>query len=58
MQNVFIETPLERIFLETDDSSDNIEQVYIKAAELKQLSIQELKSRIEDNILNVLKLNL
>ncbi|MDY3363729.1 TatD family hydrolase [Riemerella anatipestifer] len=58
LQNVFIETPLERIFLETDDSSDNIEQVYMKAAELKQLSIQELKSRIENNILNALKLNL
>ncbi|AQY22164.1 TatD family hydrolase [Riemerella anatipestifer] len=58
LQNVFIETPLERIFLETDASPDEIEQVYIKAAKLKQISVQELKNRIEDNILNILKLNL
>ncbi|MEJ8605511.1 TatD family hydrolase [Riemerella anatipestifer] len=58
LQNVFTETPLERIFLETDASPDEIEQVYIKAAKLKQISVQELKNRIEDNILNILKLNL
>jgi TatD DNase family protein len=40
---------LERIFLETDDAGITIESVYAKAAELKEISITDLKKTINAN---------
>ena len=46
---VFRALPLERVFLETDDADITIERVYSKAAELKEISIEDLKKSIKTN---------
>ncbi len=41
-QESFVKTPLEVLFLETDDADVSIKEIYQKASELKQISIEEL----------------
>ncbi|MBT3242109.1 MAG: TatD family deoxyribonuclease [Bacteroidetes bacterium] len=48
-QEAFKATPIEHLFLETDESQIGIEAIYEKAAQLKCLSIHELKKRINQN---------
>ena len=48
-QEVFKEIPIEHIFLETDDWDGNIEQVYIRAAELRSMKLSELTKQIYNN---------
>ena len=50
---VFKEIPIEYIFLETDDWEGNIEQIYIRAAEIKEMSVIELRDLIYQNYLRV-----
>jgi TatD DNase family protein len=50
---VFRQLPLERIFLETDDAEITIENIYAKAAELKEISIDEMKKQIYFNFRSV-----
>jgi TatD DNase family protein len=45
----FKEIPAEFIFFETDDAGYSIQQVYEKAALLRNMSIDKLKMRIMDN---------
>ncbi len=45
----FQDVPAERIFFETDDAGYTIEQVYEKAASLRNTDIAGLKTRIMDN---------
>ena len=52
VQRVFKSIPAEQIFLETDDSGMDIEQVYQKASELKCLEIKELSKAINSNFEN------
>lgn len=49
VQQAFKEIPLENIFLETDDTDFEIEELYLKAAELKQVSVEKLQAAIEKN---------
>ena len=49
MEKVFTATPFEKIFLETDDSNHNIIEIYLKAAALRQISIDQLHSQIRKN---------
>jgi TatD DNase family protein len=42
-------TPADRIFFETDDFIENIEEVYIAATSCLQMGINELKVQIEKN---------
>ncbi|MCX6231481.1 MAG: TatD family hydrolase [Bacteroidetes bacterium] len=46
-------TPLDKIFLETDDSDVNIESVYEKAAELLNITQQELIQHTESNFIRI-----
>lgn len=48
-QNLFKSTPLNKIFLETDDTSIEIQEIYLKAAELLSFSPKELESQIIKN---------
>ncbi len=48
-RKTFIEEPLDRIFLETDDASVTIAEVYHKAAELKGISKELLDLQIKKN---------
>lgn len=54
---VFQEIPLENIFLETDDWDGNIEQIYIRASELKELTLSDLKEEIYQNFRSVFRLD-
>ena len=55
LQNVFKQTPLENIFLETDDSNETIVNIYKKAAYLKELDIEDLKQSIHQNFNRIFK---
>jgi TatD DNase family protein len=50
---VFRAIPLDHIFLETDDADVTIENIYSKAAELKTISVGELKQIINENFKKV-----
>jgi TatD DNase family protein len=45
----FLQLPLERIYLETDEGERDIREVYNKAASLKNISVEELKLAVWDN---------
>lgn len=49
LQDAFKEISLENIFLETDDSEIAIETIYKKAAEIKNVTIKEIKKNIHQN---------
>lgn len=51
----FKHTPVENIFLETDTSQIAIDTIYKKAAELKELEMDELKSIVFYNFARVFK---
>ncbi len=46
---VFKSTPLDRLFLETDDACVAIEEVYRIAAEIKGISIEQMLEQIQKN---------
>ena len=49
LQQVFEQIPLHKIFLETDSSDYNIEEVYAKASKYKNIDILDLKAQIQSN---------
>ena len=46
---IFPEIPLENVFFETDDAGYSIEDIYHKAAELRNLSISSLQKQVTEN---------
>jgi TatD DNase family protein len=50
LQNVISTFPLEKMFLETDNDATEIELIYEKVAEIKDISILHLKEKINQNI--------
>lgn len=55
LQEIFIRLPKDIIFLETDDSELNIEEIYKKAAEISGISLEKLKEIIFNNFNKVFK---
>jgi TatD DNase family protein len=54
LQEVFHKIPLEQLFLETDsDNRFSIEEVYCKASELREITVEALKSQIYENFKRV-----
>ncbi|SEJ10007.1 TatD DNase family protein [Dyadobacter koreensis] len=51
--NTFKITPLEQIFLETDDADIDIREIYKSAAVVKEISEKEIVLQLEKNFLNV-----
>lgn len=49
VQEVFTQIPVDRVFLETDESDASIETIYEKASELKNIDLTELKKIILEN---------
>jgi TatD DNase family protein len=49
IQELILRIPSERLLLETDDSDTSIETVYTKAAQLLNISLDELKQKIHRN---------
>ena len=48
-------TPLSHLFIETDESSTPIEEIYAKIAELRDINIEELTQATEENFRRVIK---
>ncbi|TNF49444.1 MAG: TatD family deoxyribonuclease [Bacteroidetes bacterium] len=55
LQEAFKDIPLDRIFLENDDSSIEIEKIYECAANLKELTLQEMQGSILKNTKQVFR---
>ncbi len=51
----FEKLPIDNLFLETDNSNYAINEVYIKASEIKNISVQDLQVNIYNNFLRVFK---
>jgi TatD DNase family protein len=54
--SVFKQMPLDKIFLETDDSEIDISTIYKKAAEIREISIPYLSEQIQKNFSNLFKI--
>ena len=52
-----LSTPLSSLFVETDESSTPIEEIYAKIAELRDISATELMQATEDNLRRLLNKN-
>lgn len=53
--NTIHSVPLNRLFLETDESAYSIEKIYLRAAELLNISSDELKGHVYRNFKHVFK---
>ena len=50
LQDIVRNTPLDRMFLETDNEAFNIEELYLKVSELKDISLEKLNEQILENL--------
>lgn len=55
--NVWIQTPLERIFLETDGKDIDLKDLYHQGANLKGIAVSTLQEQINNNIQHVFKMD-
>jgi TatD DNase family protein len=53
LSNILSDIPLNRLFIETDNSAETIENNYQKIAELLNTSLHDLKKQIEINFVNI-----
>ncbi len=54
----FVETPLEYIFLETDDVELGLDDIYEQAAKIKKIELAELQQQLIKNFNNCFRINL
>lgn len=50
LQDIVKNTPLDKIFLETDNEDFNIEELYVKVSEIKEVSLEQLNEQILENL--------
>ncbi|QNM84447.1 TatD family hydrolase [Polaribacter pectinis] len=55
LQKAVSEIPLDKLFLETDDSEVTIQEVYKKVANIKRLEVEELQQIIKQNFRNIFR---
>lgn len=55
LKSVFLSVPDDRFFLETDMIDETIEQVYALAADYKNITLDDLKRKVNDNFTTVFK---
>ena len=53
LQEVVAKVPLDKLFLETDDSEIEIQAIYKKVASIKNISVLELQQKIKENFKNI-----
>lgn len=53
LETTFKYLPLNKIFFETDESDFSIQNIYIRAAELRNILVEDLMRQIEDNFKNI-----
>ena len=49
MQQIFASLPTNKIFLETDDAAINIQQIYLAATSVKNISMEQLNLQLTEN---------
>ncbi|HKK60037.1 MAG TPA: TatD family hydrolase [Salinivirga sp.] len=55
LKNVISEVPLNRVFFETDEAACDIKRIYNNFAVLRQIDVQELELKVENNFTKVFK---
>lgn len=50
LQDILKNTPLDKIFLETDNEDFKIEELYLKVSEIKEISLDQLNEQILENL--------
>lgn len=50
LQEFFNKVPLDKIFLETDAAENDIQEMYLKVAEIKNISLEDLNLQIQENL--------
>ena len=55
LTNTFFQTPNDKIFLETDNSTIAIDDIFVKAANIKSIDIQAMKEIVYQNFKTVFK---
>ncbi|WP_407401366.1 TatD family hydrolase [Chryseobacterium sp.] len=50
LQHTIKFVPIDKLFLETDDSDFNISELYQKVSELKNISLEQLHNQIKENL--------
>lgn len=53
LQQIIKDFPLEKLFLETDDSDFDLSELYQKVSEIKGISIENLNSQIQENLATI-----
>ena len=53
LQDFLKDFPSEKLFLETDSSDFEIKELYQKVADLKKISLEDLKQKIKENLKNL-----
>lgn len=48
--------PINRLFIETDDSQEAIEDMYLRVAQVRDISLEVLQNEIENNYNNILEI--
>ncbi|WP_339659825.1 TatD family hydrolase [uncultured Polaribacter sp.] len=56
LQEVFLEIPISSILLETDDSELEIQEIYQKASEIKNIHLKDLQEEIHQNFKRIFTL--
>jgi TatD DNase family protein len=54
-QRILKQIPLDRLFLETDDSNINLKEIYSKTAQLKEITLDNLLTAIIENYNKIFK---
>jgi TatD DNase family protein len=55
LQKIIKEFPIQRLFLETDDSDFDIIMLYEKVSEIKSVSLENLKDQMWENLHNIVR---
>lgn len=55
LQNIIKNIPIQRLFLETDDSDFEIIRLYEKVSEIKSISLENLKNQMWENLNHIIK---
>ncbi|PWN61323.1 TatD family hydrolase [Chryseobacterium oncorhynchi] len=50
LQDILKNTPLDKLFLETDNEDFKIEELYLKVSEIKEISLEQLNEQILENL--------
>ena len=53
LQKIIRNIPIDRLFLETDNSDFSIQDLYEKVAEVKSVSFENLKNQMWENLGNI-----